>query len=1381
MARIFVSHASKNNSQAIALAKWLFAKGWNDVFLDLDPKEGLIVGERWQVALRQATERCEVFLFLLSPEWIASDWCKFEYVLAKQLNKQIVCVVVSRDSLEMLPTEITAEWHVIQLASGAQNYSIPIRLPNSEETIDVLFDGEGLSRLEISLQRAGLTPTFFEWPPANDPNRPPFPGLRPLLSEDAGIFFGRDSSIIAGLDIIRGLRAVGGVRILVILGASGSGKSSFLRAGLIPRLARNESEYIVLPVVRPARNVLYGETGLASAFATAMGKAGLAISRIEARAALKGGAEGTLPLISTLTERHRFRLGDTAPNAPSLTIIVDQGEELFTAEAASEASEFLHLLDALNGLKSESIVVIIAMRSDSYDQFQSCREIEAVPQSMLNLPPMPGGAYVEIIRRPIERAAAAGRKIGIENSLVEALLVDVEKGGSKDSLPLLAFTLERLYREGGGDGDLTLDDYRALGGIKGSIEAAVDAALQRLLERGAVPQDRTAQLALLKRALIPWLAGIDPETGSPRRRIARMTEIPSEAQSIVTQLIEDRLLSKDVDLRTHEVTVEPTHEALLRQWGTLGEWLKQDLPALTAIEGIQRAARDWLANARDSEWLTHRGARLAFAQMIIQRDDLRGLLTPGDQEYLAHAQAKEDEAQNQKVRTLRRQRTIYATTAAALSMLCFGLWYLWNEAQNRSRDLAASLSVTYAQQAFAVGDMQKASIHAVQAVEFKSTEQTRSSLFTAASALSPYLASVHKIPDARPDRLIWQDTQSLLVLTIDGLVRRLKFPSSSEAHTKDEQIAFSIADKANEGRLVPRGFAALNDGRILMVLSNGTLFSTIHGRPFALARRPDAAITVGAGMHTISASANGARLALVTDDGVLLLRCEPENLNFSCSEEVLMLPGASATSLSSNGDRLVVGFQDGSIKLFEIGTSTRQSEETKVGGKIISLDWSIQQDCIAAGTSSGEVLVLKLNEDLSIRSRASRTVADPIADLQWAPDGQEFAFSCGNALCISRVVSDQNESYRLSRAQVLTGHMNEIISVSWSNNGESLATGSLDGTVRIWSRSADTVVRHTLWTETETPLIAAAFDIKSGALAAGGADGYLYVWNSLGQLMTRNKIALSIAALAWSSDGRLAVANGDSGYSVFITNMLQAKAGALSNLSYSKVIWIDEARLAAISKNPAAAFIIESSGGQSTPLEVRRPNRTPWGITLHPSLPKLFVSFSDGAILSWNSKTVAYETEVVPEQVSDGSLQGRFRGARSVEVSPDGAYLAATRYDGKIILHSIVPGRHDIYLQVGRSHTNVVAFSPNGQWLAALDEAGTIYVWKLTLDGASLHFSGPGVPQHFSRSSQRKPTALIWISNTRLALPTSDGTVEIQSIENELWLDRVRHLFAFPQ
>jgi formylglycine-generating enzyme required for sulfatase activity len=647
VSRIFLSHSSTNNADAVALRDWLANEGWKDeIFLDLDPQRGIVAGERWERALNEAANRCEAVLFLVSKAWLSSRWCLKEFNLAHRLNKQLFGVLIENLSVDDLPEELAGTWQIVRLAAGRDHVMLRAVLPVTHEEVHVTFSAEGLQRLKHGLAQAGLDPKHFAWPPESDPNRPPYRGLRPLEAGDAGIFFGRDAPVIETLDQLRGLRETTPPRLLVILGASGSGKSSFLRAGLLPRLKRDDRHFLPLPIIRPERAAINGETGLLPALEDALKSVGIATTRAKLRAAIEGGASTLCPLLKALADKATPMAvdGGAKPNAPMLILSVDQGEELFLAEGQEQAKAFLVLLHDLLIQDMPAIIAVFTIRSDNYEHLQLAKELEGLHQETLSLPPMPKGSYAEVIKGPARRLEGTERPLEVDDALVDTLLTDIDAGGAKDALPLLAFTLERLYVEEGGDGDLTVAEYRSLGGITGSIEAAVERALKAADADPAIPRDRLARLALLRRGLIPWLAGIDPDTGAPRRRVARLSEIPAEARPLIQHLVEQRLLATDVNKDTGEATIEPAHEALLRQWGLLEGWLTEDAALLAVLEGVKRASRDWVANNRARAWLAHASDRLAAAQRLSVRPDLAANLEPTDREYLAACRKAEADA-----------------------------------------------------------------------------------------------------------------------------------------------------------------------------------------------------------------------------------------------------------------------------------------------------------------------------------------------------------------------------------------------------------------------------------------------------------------------------------------------------------------------------------------------------------------------------------------------------------------------------------------------------------------------------------------------------------------------------------------------------------------
>lgn len=188
MSKLFISHSSRDNAQALALSQWLHTQGWDEQFLDLDPERGIAAGERWEQALYQAAHTCEAVLFLISTNWLVSNWCLKEFRLAHKLNKRLFGVLIEDINPTDLPAELTEVWQLVNLSGGSDHGApIAVDLPDGKKGF-ATFSTSGLARLRSGLAKAGLDPRFFAWPPATDPNHLPYRGLLPLEAEDAGIF-----------------------------------------------------------------------------------------------------------------------------------------------------------------------------------------------------------------------------------------------------------------------------------------------------------------------------------------------------------------------------------------------------------------------------------------------------------------------------------------------------------------------------------------------------------------------------------------------------------------------------------------------------------------------------------------------------------------------------------------------------------------------------------------------------------------------------------------------------------------------------------------------------------------------------------------------------------------------------------------------------------------------------------------------------------------------------------------------------------------------------------------------------------------------------------------------------------------------------------------
>ena len=724
MSRIFISHSSVNNAAALALASWLETKGWSDYFLDIDDSRGIAPGERWMAALAGAVDRCEAVIFLVSPAWRDSKYCFAEFFQAKNLGKRIFGVIVEPIPLSQLPEQMTAEWQVCDLTDAGDPVSFTVaRLPFVRETV-VSFPRAGLEALARGLQKAGLDASTFVWPPEGEPDRSPYPGLRALEEVDAAVFFGREASIVRAIDQMRLVRERDVEQLFVVLGASGAGKSSFLRAGLLPRLMRDSEHFIVLPPIRPERAAISGSQGLLNSLKGALAAAGQPMSHAQVRAELASiGLAGVLRRIEPAVQRadHAQRLAE-----PTLIVPVDQAEELFASDGQDEAQQFLAYIDALRkhlsptespaaGGRRLRVLFVLTIRSDSLPKLQAQAALQAMSPVLFSLPAMPMSEFKAVIEGPAKRHSETVKPLVIAPQLTEQLVVDAQ---GADALPLLALTLEWLYREftNAQGTRVGYDEYQRLGGVRGVIGMAVERAFERPGSEPAIPAQRQEQERLLQQTF-PYIATVDPDTGDWKRRVAlreAMRKKLPQSDALVSRLIEQRLLLADsrrmADGAEPVEVVEVAHEALLRQWDTLERWLRELAAVLSASESIRRSANDWHRSNRDEALLVHTAHRLQSAEAVFSDERLEGRFEPVDGEYLAacrqrdrrELQEREDQlrriAEQQSARAALQRRVTWGLSTAALLVLGLLVWIVM---QTREVSLQTSLVLTGAAEAAA--------------------------------------------------------------------------------------------------------------------------------------------------------------------------------------------------------------------------------------------------------------------------------------------------------------------------------------------------------------------------------------------------------------------------------------------------------------------------------------------------------------------------------------------------------------------------------------------------------------------------------------------------------------------------------------------------------
>jgi WD40 repeat protein len=1358
LGKIFISHSSANNAEALAIHDWLAEQGWGDVFLDLDPKRGLVAGDRWQAALKAAAEQCELILIVISPDWAKSRWCLAEFLLAKQMNKQILGVVVKHTPIADLPVELTAEWQLVDLSATDPGWSVTISPPRFEPETTVTFSGTGLARLRSGLEKAGLDATTFLWPPQHDLGRSPYRGLLPLDEDDAGIFFGRDGAIVLTLDALRGLRAGAAPRFATILGASGSGKSSFLRAGILPRLKRDSRHFYVLPIIRPERAALTGEHGFAAMLEAALKARNVTRNRADIRDAVKAGAEGVAPILRDLAAPLDAGDADEADPA-TLVIAVDQAEELLSADNA-EAGAFLTLLAELGRRDDPDVMVIFTVRSDSFDQLQSRPEMAATqPHHLIDLPPVPAGSFGDIIRGPARRVSAVGRKLHVDETLVDALLNDIEQGGTKDALPLLAFTLERLYTDYGADGDLQLSEYERLGRIRGAIEAAVEEALKRADGNAAIPRERAARLALLRRGLIPWLAGIDPNTGSPRRRVARLAEVPEEARPLIELMVEQRLLATDVDTATKERTIEPAHEALLRQWGALDGWLAEDSADLSSIEALRRAATEWDANARASEFLAHRGARLSSVEQVAGAEKFLSYLTSVDRAYLSAARNLENSA----IKKARAARTRLAIAAGIVGVVLVAGgtagYFIWSAGEAAKTQATVNFEIARAEAALREGRPEDGAAAAMRAYALTPDTTTRTAAFTAAMSVSPNTIGIYPVSDRVIDTAFTGDGKAV-VLTAKGDVATLDL--ATRRVTAGPPVA-----------VAPLPIALGSDGASV-IYADGSI-GRLDGS--TVAAKPAQEFTA----RTARTSDDGKVVAFGGLIGDVLVR---DCRSLPCIDTVLSPPepGQLATSLAvkPDGTGLAVNWT-GSIAIYgDLAAAPRivaLPSELSTFGSAMSMDWSAVNGRIAASLDGGHLIQVdpvggKTVEDLALG--VSTNV------LEWSPTEPLLALPCDQ-----KTVCIYDEDFTITAA--FGGHNNRIGSIHWSPDGKALSSTAPNDPVRLWSLADEPTVATLLRIPGWTGLT--SLDVADGMVAAGDERGVLWLWDAAGERfrLASGEDMKAITSVAFLDGGRIAAVHQSDAVAVWSEGESQPdKLVSLDNLSFSRVAALSGDIRAAVPLSDKT--ILALSGDDLREARVA-PDSMPldqWGITAAPAANAAFVSYSDGTIRrrdlgAGGEGFVVFDAR---QPVCGAGPTSDNNGSRSLDVSADGKWLVATRSDAAVVVHDLADPAKPLCFTLPAPESKTVAFSPDSSKLAILSATDRLYVFDLAQPDNAIIFGAPAVPDNsplaVAAGPARTTSWLAWRDDRTIAISTTAGAVEFIVLDPAAWRARVDTLTFTP-
>lgn len=1269
MSRIFLSHSSVDSREAIALKQWLIEQDAalpDEIFLDVDHHTGLKAGTRWKDALRQANARCEAVVCLLSRNWEASHECKVEYRTAENLNKQIFVARLEPSAGD----DLTLEWQRCDLFGEGPTTQIDIG-----SGPPVTFANDGLDRLREGLRGAGIGAESFAWPPRDDPGRAPYRGWEPLESADAAVFFGRDAQIVRALDALRGMRMSGVNAWFVVLGPSGTGKSSFLRAGLLPRLRREDRRFAVLDIVRPERSVLTGQSGLAAAIYAGRRSFGLtkpSLGEIK-KACLSGDVDRVAAWFNEIRDEAAARLlerghDEDAPVAPTLLLPLDQAEELFSADAGEQADEFLRLLEGVGrqlNTAQAGLVVTATIRTDRYELMQTHPAMAEVGTVLFDeLKPMPPTEFKEVITGPAQRSTDAGQPLKVAPDLVERLLLDAADGA--DTLPILALTLSRLYIDYGDTGELSLEHYQALGGMHRVVQTEIDEVL------AAHPQKQEEELEALRAAFIPWLATINPNNDQPMRRVARWSDLPEASRPLVDALVAKRLMLKDT--RDGETVVEVALESLLRQWDELADWLREERQDLKDADDLEHYAHAWEANDRDPAWLLE-GRRLDEAVALLDKPGFHERLARAG-EYLGASSEREqhrraaEEHQREAELHAAQERAEHAQEKQAIAEAHSAVL------RKRSRVLRVLVAGTATVAVLAIA----ASVWATSA---HSQAQARFRQATAARLESEAQGMLEQVRPGGDQRALQQVLAARLI----------------DNDPNDDAIYSAAVTRHDLVKIIPAGSPVYSvafspDGSRIASASDDHLVRVWDRVTGKLVGQPLAGLTDSA--FSVAYSPDGQRLAAASEQSVLLWHTDATSGGGTPMQ--VAATNVKQVIFSPDGHRLATGSSDGTIRLWDANTGA-QLAQVLVGPEdaVNSIAFSPDGNRIASGTKDKAVRLWDAKALTPIGEPLTGH-KDEVTAVAFSPDGHRLASGS----------KDKNlylwdADARRPIVGPMVGHDDVIHEIAFSPDGRMLASAGGDNVVWMWDAGTGTAVGKPL-TGHEFDVYSLAFSPDSRYIVTGSYDQSVRLWD-VGDMILAGQGELWAVAL--SPDGRLIASGGDDG-SVRLWDtqsglIVGAPLPGTPKQAVEAVAFSPDGRRVAEGGDDRAIRIWDTKTGKLVGRPLIGHTDLVWTIGFSPDGSKLVSGGADRTIRIWDVDSGA---------PVGNPITGHTNDVYGVAYSPDGSRIVSGSVDRTIRLWDANTGA-----PIGKpitGHTNTVdsvAYSPDGKRIVSGASDGLVRQW----------------------------------------------------------------------
>ena len=926
----------------------------------------------------------------------------------------------------------------------------------------------------------------------------PYKGLQAFQLADEKDFYGR-AKITTKL-LKRFTEDVSNQRFLAILGPSGSGKSSLVRAGFIPALLRQQSGqetwYLadMLPGSHPIDELEIALIRLAADQGANLGEQ------------LRRDERGLLRVAQLI-------LPDDGQT--ELLLVIDQFEEVFTlVEDEETRTHFLNLLLTAVQDPRSRVRVVVTLRADFYDRPLQYAEFGAMlRERMETVLPLSAEELEAAITKP-----AAKLGVTFEAGLVSSIVSDINY--QPGALPLLQYALTELFDQRAGR-IITRQVYDEIGGTIGALAKRADEIFGEFQTEGQA----------VAKQMFMRLVTLGEGTEDTRRRVNRSELLALTSQvdvmdEIIHTFADYRLLSLDHDPVTREPTVEVAHEAILREWERLRTWLNDSRDDIKSQRLLATATQAWTDNNRDNSYIWT-GKRLAEFEIWVTQTELS--LTPTEQDFiqmsLSESQRAEDvetERQVQKERLEQRaRRVLQGLVAVFLIAAIVGGVLAWEanrqaeiakiaqkEAEESEHDALEKFAISLSAQAediFEVGDQELGILLALASVEeLPETWQARSSLWKIITNYSFGWAYTHQAGTGPIEDISWSPDGQYIAITTHASVVILDINNPDDPVLTDARLNASDRDSGSKVTWTP-------DSQYLISMIDQPISDAEESddvteiRIYNLISNEKQELVIDHEMNDMKLSPVGDTLAFVAENGSLYLWEFQQNgqlIEFATYPVAL-----SAIDWSQDGQYLLTGAKDNNAQVWNINTNELQIVPTGHAGEITNVEWSHDQLRFATGSRDQTVRI----------------------------------WSNGGANTYDLITS-------------LGGYEGAITDIEWQYDDQRLAIASLDGNVRLLNTEGWDLHEEFIWNQTWANSIVLSPDNQYIAMAEGGrlevralkTNRFIFSHQELGQY-----------AAQWSPDGRYVVNAGGIGNTLVLTDVasgeiiwqLESKSGAGINWS----------------------------------------------------------------------------------------------------------------------------------------------------------------------------------------------------------------------------------------